>query len=865
MSNSDAVHRWVGVGVFLLTLGMYIKTMAPAVSFWDCGEFIATSYILGVPHPPGSPLYVLLGRIFSLVPIGDIAARVTFMSALSSALAVWFVYLSTLALGRRALGGQPLRPFGDSRDIAPIAGSVVAALLLAFSYTQWFNATEAEVYGYSIFFTCFGLWLILYWEGSGHGMHNDRWLLFIAYLFGLGGGLHLLCLLTIPTLAILVWFADEKLRRLIILLGGFAVFAIVDIALLGSGMASKVVLVAGLGGLLYHLYQTDRRACYLLGGGVVLFALGYSTYLALYIRSGLNPAIDENDPENWRAFLAFVNREQYGTESMLLSMLNPRADRAYQFWDQQMKYFFQQFPFPLLERVVTFRKATGAEPHPVWISLVPYGLGLIGAVWQARRDWRRFAAIMALFVIMGFGLSLYLNMPDPQPRERHYVFGGMYLAYALWIGLGWTAALNRLRTYVPQAAVAAIALLGLALPIGTATKLYHEQDRTGDYIAYDYAYNILQTCEPNSILFTNGDNDTFPLWYLQEVEGLRRDVRVVNLSLLNTNWYIKQLRDREPAVDIKLSDEYIDSVLTDTQLVDLYKRLWQEPKTPPEYKKLGLDVQVEAQPGHDLLRVQDIMVIGIVYWNQWKKPIHFAITIPSNNYTGLLPYMQMMGMTMKVTQQRNPVSQIATLEKNLYEVYSFRGLTDPHVHKDENSRRLLGNYRACVLHLAERYSEEGRSDEIPRLMKWAEDTIYMSWDGYYTASDFLLKIGQKDVAGSFVRNAANMLIDQFGIDPMATYENALALAGILLNEPFSQYEKTIPLYGRIIALDPARWNAYYELAAALQAQGKAQEALVLLETYRADYGQEQRLVEAEQILRNALQQGGSEGESTTEP
>ena len=448
MSNSDALNRWVGAGVFLLTLGVYIKTMAPAVSFWDCGEFIATSYILGVPHPPGSPLYVLLGRVFSLFPIGDVAARVTFMSALSSALAVWCVYLSTLALGRRALGGHPLQPFGDSRDIGPIAGSVLAALLLAFSYTQWFNATEAEVYGYSIFFTCFGLWLILYWEGTGHGMQNDRWLLFIAYLFGLGGGLHLLCLLTIPTLAILVWFADEKLRRLIVQLGGFAVFAILDMALLGSGVASKLVLAAGLGGLLYHLYGTDRRACYLLAGVVLLFALGYSTYLALYIRSGLNPAIDENDPENWRAFLAFVNREQYGTESMLLSMLNPRADRAYQFWDQQMKYFFQQFPFPLLERVVTFRKATGAEAHPIWISLVPYGLGLVGLVWQARRDWRRFAAIMALFVIMGFGLSLYLNMPDPQPRERHYVFGGMYLAYALWIGLGWVAIVEIGRAHV---------------------------------------------------------------------------------------------------------------------------------------------------------------------------------------------------------------------------------------------------------------------------------------------------------------------------------------------------------------------------------------------------------------------------------
>jgi hypothetical protein len=861
MIADDKIHRWIGVGVFMLTLGVYIKTMAPAVSFWDCGEFIATSYILGVPHPPGSPLYVLLGRVFSIMPIADVAARITFMSALSSALAVWCVYLSTLALGRRALGGHSLKPFGDNRDIGLIAGSVVAALLLAFSYTQWFNATEAEVYGYSIFFTSFGLWLILYWEGTGHGMQNDRWLLFIAYLFGLGGGLHMLCLLTLPTLAILAWFADEKLRRLVLQLIGFAVFAILAMAIIGSGAASKLVVLAGLVGLLYHLYNTDRRACYLLLGIVVLFALGYSTYTALYIRSGLNPSIDENNPENWRAFLAFVNREQYGSESMLLSMLKPRADRAYQFWDQQMKYFFQQFPFPVLERVVTFQKATGSEAHPVWISLVPYALGLVGLCWQAKRDWRRFAALMTLFIIMGFGLSLYLNMPNPQPRERHYVFGGMYLAYALWIGLGWIAVVEWIRQRLPnrRATAIAVAAVGILLPVGTFAKLYHLQDRTGDYIAYDYAYNILQTCEPNSILFTNGDNDTFPLWYLQEVEGMRPDVRVVNLSLLNTNWYIKQLRDREPKVDIQLSDNYIDSVLTDTQMVDLYKRLWREPKVPPEYKQLGLDIEIEAQPGHDLLRVQDLMVIGIVYWNQWKKPINFAITIPGGNHVGLGPYMRMMGMTTKVMPNRDPGSDIEMMEHNLYEVYQFRGLTDPHVYKDENSRRLLGNYRACVLHLAQLYSEEGRDADLEHLMAWTEKNIYMSWEGYYTAADFLLQVGQKDLAGTYVQNAANILIDQYGENAIATYDNVLALAGVLLNEPYSQYGRASELYERIIALEPARWNAYYEQAAALQANGQPELALEYLQAYRTTYGEEPRLAEAERILVSALNKSeGSE-------
>ena len=378
MPNSAVIHRVFGVGIFVLTLGVYVKTLAPTVSFWDCGEFIATSYILGVPHPPGASLYVLLGRVFTLFPIGEVAIRVNFMSALTSALAIWCVYLSTVALGRRALGGQPLQPLGDARDIGVLAGGAVAALTLAFSYTQWYNASEAEVYGYSILFTCLGLWLILYWEGSGAGAANDRWLLALAYLFGLGGGVHLLCLLTIPSLMLLAWFADRQLQRLIVLLVGWGAVSGLGLVALESEAQSNGVMVLGLAGLLAYLYGRDRRLFVLLLGVLVLFGLGYSTYGALYIRSGLNPAIDENDPETWAAFLKFLNREQYGTESMLTTMLTARASRAYQFWDQQMKYFFQQFPFPLLERVEVFRKATINMPEPVSISLVPYGLGCGG-------------------------------------------------------------------------------------------------------------------------------------------------------------------------------------------------------------------------------------------------------------------------------------------------------------------------------------------------------------------------------------------------------------------------------------------------------------------------------------------------------
>jgi hypothetical protein len=915
------LHRVIGAVVFLITLVLYTKTMAPTTSFWDSGEFITTSGILGVPHPPGSPLYVLLGRIFSLIPIAEVAARVVFMSVLASAIAVWFTYGSVVTLARRAMGGHAFRAFGDSRDWSAALGAAVAALCLATSYTFWFNGTEAEVYAYSLFFVCGGMWLIFHWEGTGHGARNDQWLLLIAYFFGLGGGLHLLCLLTVPTLVLLAWFADHKLRRLIlvgvgagleglVLLFAFAehpptakmmalvaallaaglytwmwfsheeyrrtillligtFFAVLFArALFGLGLPLQAVIAFSGIAILYHFRTDDRRALGLSIGGGVLFLLGYSTYLALFIRSGLDPAVDMNDPENWKNFISFLNREQYGTDSQLLGMLTARAERGYQLWHQQMKYFLQQWPFPLLERDVLFRWATEKAPHIISVSLVPLAVGITGFGWQLRRDWRRFLGLLSMFIIMGIGLSFYLNMPDPQPRERHYVFGGMFLAWAVWMGLGWTSFVEwaRKKLSLSPGIVAAVACFGLVLPAGVGARLYHEMDRTGDYIAYDYAYNLLQSCNPNSLLFTNGDNDTFPLWFLQEIEGIRRDVRVVNLSLLNTGWYIKQLRDREPKVGMGavMSDEYIEETLTDTQMADLVKRVWREPRQPQEYVHLGLDTKVTALPGHDLLRIQDIMVIGIVYWNSWERPVHFALTVASSNRAGLDPYLEMQGMTMKLVPHKvSGPGNAELLAHNLMEVYQFRGVSNEDVYKDVNTRRLLQNYRACVMTLAEAYQAEGRIDELANLLRWAERTIPMGWEGFYAASENYREAGRHELALEFIVKAADGLLSQYGDHPSATYDNALALASILLNS-YRDFDKAESVYRRAINLRPASYAGVHELAATLQADNRPADALQAVGDYIQAYGANDSAQSDYDILANAISRSEAASEAPTE-
>ena len=850
-STSSHHYRLLGLLIFIGTFALYLKTMAPTVSFWDCGEFIACSYILGVPHPPGAPLYILLGRLFTLLPFSEVAFRVNLMSALPAALGIWCVYLSCVALARRALGGAALKPFGDVRDYSVMAGAALAALSLAVSYTYWFNAVEAEVYGYSILFTTLGMWLIFYWEGTQHGSGNDRWLLLIAYLFGLGGGIHMLCLLTIPSLMILAWHADERLRRLIVTLLIVGAWGGLSLIAMGPGSKSNGALGLGLLAALYYLYGKDRRACWLLVGVLILLALGYSTYTALYIRSGLNPVIDENDPETWAAFIKFLNREQYGSDSQLLGMLQGRASRTFQFWHLQMKYFFQQFPLPVLQIPVWFRRATEANLHQVNISLIPYLLGLAGIIWHAIHDRKRFWALLMLFVIMGFGLSIYLNMQDPQPRERHYVFGGMFVAFALWMGLAWTALIEavRDRQWLPaQPLLIIAACLGLLLPVGIGAKLYHIHDRTDNFIAYDYAYNILQSCEPNSLLFTNGDNDTFPLWFLQEVEGIRRDVRVINLSLLNTNWYIKQLRDREPKVDIRYSDNEIDSVLTSPERRHVELRFWPEPK---EVKAAGLTWELAPPEGYNVLRVQDVMVIKIVDWNNWQRPIHIAITVPRDGQVGLERHLQLAGMAYKLTPDPDVAPDIATLERNLLEVFRYRSITNPAVYKSEQAARLLINYRASLMHLAEEYHRQGQLEKLKNLLEWGEEHLYFSWDTYYLSAQILHEAGFAPRGAEYMERAGELLVGGTVIQD-EDFNNLLAIAEFTMDR-YRDPVRAARLFRRAAELRPESYRACFGLAAILQEQGDPGAALKILREYADSHGATSQLNQAMDMLKRDIE------------
>ena len=611
MIHTDYIrtNRIIAFIVLLLSFAVYYSTMAPSVSYWDCGEFIAVSYTLGVPHPPGSPLFLLLGRIASLLPFSeDIAFRVNMLSPLASAFAVFFLYLSIVQVVNHWRG-----KLESTTDALVVFGAgIVGSLAFAFTDSHWFNAVEAEVYAFSTFFTAIVVWLILLWSEKADEKGHERYILIIAYMIGLATGLHLLNLLTLPFVALVIYFRKFRFEwasfAITMAITGAVFFIIHNVIIKGMpkiadaiGVELTALLILAIFAAMVMVISNKQKLMSVALTSMVLVLIGYSTYAMIFIRSNQNPSIDENDPETVEAFISYLEREQYGDVGMLprrfkgispihevvgypegpnreFSGLQRRnysrhqSDKQWQFfWDYQIRKMYNRY---FLWQFVGRGPATdpgvirmGAKNSEDGIDITQFGiplafiLGILGMFYHAYRDDKMAFSVMSLFIMTGYAIIIYLNQDDPQPRERDYSYVGSFFAFSVWIGVGTAAISEWITKYVKDGELSkrlislAVVLQIIFVPFVMANSNYHSHSRSGNFVAWDYSYNLLQSCGPNGVIFTNGDNDTFPLWYLQEVENIRKDVNVVNLSLLNTPWYIKQLMNLDPSVNFDFSNE----------------------------------------------------------------------------------------------------------------------------------------------------------------------------------------------------------------------------------------------------------------------------------------------------------------------
>ena len=345
LQRFNKLNRWIGWGVFAVAALVYLLTIEPSTSLWDCSEFIATSYKLEVGHPPGAPLFMLLARVATMLAPSPyyVPHLVNGMNALASAFCILFLFWTITHITRRLYtrGNQPL---SEAKGYAVLGAGTIGALAYTFTDTFWFSAVEGEVYALSSMFTALVVWLMLRWEEEAESSHSWRWIILIAYLMGLSIGVHILNLLTIPALVFIYYFRTTKAvtwKGLIYatLIAGAILLAIngiiipytvyigmhVDIWFVNSlglpvntGIVVFVLLMfAALGWAIYYTHTRGKRLLNMVAVCVTMIMLGFSSYASVTIRALANPPMNSNNPNNPAALLSVLNRDQYGNRPLI--------------------------------------------------------------------------------------------------------------------------------------------------------------------------------------------------------------------------------------------------------------------------------------------------------------------------------------------------------------------------------------------------------------------------------------------------------------------------------------------------------------------------------------------------------------------
>ena len=856
------LNRIFSVIVLLTASVTYLMTIEPTASFWDCGEFIASSYKLEVGHAPGNPVFQMIARFFTMFASPENAAMaVNIMSALCSALTIFFLYLTIVHLGRRIIeknGGNGTLSMGEG--ISLIGAGVVGALAYCWSDTFWFSAVEAEVYAMSSLFTAVVFWMILKWEEQADTEYADRWIVAIAFLMGLSIGVHLLNLLTIPAIAFVYYYKKASKVTTWGCVGVFFISAVI-LAVVLWGIIPYLPKIAALFDLLFvnvfHLpfntgaavfvlallalsfwaiYYTRRKELHLWNTVMLCFTMiviGYSAFAMVVIRSANNTPTNEGQPDNPFALVKYLGREQYGKNPLVYGhtfasvpvdykessyytkldgkyvktpnpidyvfasdskMLFPRmyskdpahvnlyksytqgrgrsipgteekmptfGDNLKFFFDYQfnwmyMRYFLWNFAgrqndlhgqvpgdpicgnwecgIGFIDKARLGDQSEGpdyivnnkAKNH---YYMLPLLLGIIGLLYQLGKDKRNWWITFLLFFLTGIAIILYLNQTPYQVRERDYAYAGSFYVFAIWIGLAVMAVYDWLRKplskiHVPEkVTAAAVSAVLLGVPVLMAAENWDDHDRSGRYTARDMAYNYFMSTDDQAILVTHGDNDTFPLWYIQEVEGVRLDARVMNTSLLGIDWYIDQMQwkqyDAEPIKFTTKRANYLYGTNDYVYIFDRFNRpillkdainLFNDPRVkanvygreesfiasrklmipvnkenvikygivPEEdYDKILDTVCLEIPSGKNLMEKAELMILDMLANYDWDRPIYF-MTQGGALEIGIRDYLQLDGFIYKFVPIKSStsftsVSQVDTeaLYDRLMNVFKF--------------------------------------------------------------------------------------------------------------------------------------------------------------------------------------------------
>ena len=609
------------LGVLLL----YVVTLSPSTAMWDASEYMAAAYTFGIPHPPGNPLFVLLGRTFAILPIApSTAERLNLLAAVCSALSAGFWFLiAERILAQGGLGRGPR-----------IVGGVIASVVGATAFTVWNQSVVSEkVYTISLLGLALLSWLAIRWSSKPDGAAADRILILIAYLLGLGYANHPAGMLAGPALVVLVLVRRPR--------------TLLRPRLLATAAAALVF------GLTPFLIQPIRASHH------PPINMGETTACASGPR--LDCLVSGTTYDRWTAH---ITREQYGKPSLL--------DRQAPFTGQLGTYWLY-FEWQWL------RDADGnAGALPRMLALLFLGVGLYGGYRHYRRARDSFWYLATLLFTVGPLLVWYMNFKYgfthwrlmgngfdgtfAEVRDRDYFFLWSFSSFGVWVGLGLTAIWETIATRLSALGATGQRTLGaparrawlMAAPVLVLALVplignWSAASRAGDSFTRQWAADLLNSVEPYGILITNGDNDTYPLWYAQEVEGIRKDVTVAVTSLLATDWYIRQIMRRPvyeydvargPAIyatrswpkprhgPVKMSFEQVDSIPD-------FVRLDQ----PQLFKHDS--IVAEIPPG--FLTRDQLIVLRFIRDSFPERPVYFAAS-SYGQQLGLGPYLVQQGL-----------------------------------------------------------------------------------------------------------------------------------------------------------------------------------------------------------------------------
>lgn len=647
VSSGGFRHRYRGFAVVVaVCLAVYWRSAYPTITWWDSSSYSLAAVTLGITHPPGSLLLTILGWLATRLPLGLPPALVlNLLAGILAALATGLVYLVTLRLIR--LTGSRDRPPTDRPDPVAVVGAALGALTFAFGVTLWQYAVMFTPYVLTVVFT--GLILVAmlrWWEDAERG-DAWRWLLVLGLLFGLDVSVHRTNLLLLPGL--LVWIVLRHPRTL----------------------GSVKAWLSGVGGVL----------------------AGLAVHLLIMPIAASDPTLNFGDPSTWSRFYEYVSLNQYGG-GFLVQFVPRRAP----FWSVQVTDLVRAL-------VANFFGVTG--PLGV-LGLLPGILGLTGIdlLWQRHR--RLGSALVAVMVVHAAMTVLYFNIPANyfRPLTRHYL--PVFVPFATAIAYGLYGTLRRIVELSwgrERHALAWSAMLLVLAPASQLTRNWTHVDASGRFFAEDYATNVLHGLPENTILFTSGDNDTWPLLYVQAAQGLRPDVQVVNLSLTNSIWFVEQLVRRDPTFPLSLSAE---------QRHALASRHWTDtvlaiPVTGTA-EHLGLArgaevpaaIHLRAAPtvGDRAVLRQDLILLQVLEDNRWRRPLALSLGLAPGGYTWLAPFRRVDGLFARVVPTEDPPADIQTLRANLLQTYEYRGYADSAVRLDDVTRLMGQHYYVGFMELA---------------------------------------------------------------------------------------------------------------------------------------------------------------------